>query len=731
MPDFLEIERAAAKLRQYLRSATLPETKVLCGLQFAVSLATLPARLQEPYLREFVPLLAQAAAKCRPDEFLPKESAALADFVELLKSHAAGTVNQQDLAVLFRLSELAGQDFLRPDMSAGQNRFGFDNLGEADVDTPKSADPHESQLRCLFVEHHPEFGLEARGRILHLRVKVTAISRKLPDDDVVLRNPLLEPDDSFRQQALQSVAAARQHLLKRYGLPLNKRYRFDFTVDSTGARFTGDSLGVAFAVGAIAALARLEVLRDRLRISNAVAFSGALSPEGKLLPIDSEGLKLKIYRAFHSPIRFLTIPHAHLIDALKYEQELEAEFPGRRLELVGADTLDQVASDPRLVPAQRIPKVVVAGKKIWHARRTVLLEITLLTILIVILASVLASYLDNVPAKVIPRSDGFEVQNRFSRTLWAKKLEGCDSLHSDSRVCWTIADIGWKPGKEVLYGPPTAGACLLSGWWFAYSAEGESLFACNGRVSGVYPTDSIRDDQPDFYEGPWIQDFDINGERVIVSAYNKIYPGRGYLKIWNTSGEVIGWYVLSGTGTIIGDIDIDNEGTKKLYGFAFWNRLNNCIGFFVLPVHGAHGVSPPYWFRDGYDLRHVERGNELRFIAVPLTFDVGELQNQGPRPGSAQLIRLSRDEFRLTSYDFAEGPVQYQVDYYLDRNFRCRQVKLGDNFRKKRAALIEEGKVKDIPNDIYCNMLRDSVRYWINPTDSTYTTEGQLRAQGK
>ena len=424
MPDFLEIERAAAKLRHYLRGATLPETKMLCGLQFAASLATLPARLQEPYLREFVPLLAQQAIKCHAEELLPRESAALTAFTELLKSHSSETVNQQDLAALSGLSELVGHDLLGRDTAVGQNRFGFDTSNDADSVTPKSTDPHEIQLRCLFVEHHPELGLEARGRILHLQVKVTSISRKLPDDDVVLRNPLLEPDDSFRQQALQSVAAARQHLLKRYGLPLNKRYRFDFTVDSTGARFTGDSLGVAFAIGAIAALARLEVLRDRLSISNAVAFSGALSPEGKLLPIDSEGLKLKIYRAFHSPLRFLIIPHVHLIDALKYEQELETEFPGRRLELVGADTLDQVAGDPRLVPVERIPKIVVAGRKIWRARRSTLAEVTLLVVLLVVFVRLLAPYLDNVPAKVVTRSYGFEVQNRFSRTLWTKKISG-------------------------------------------------------------------------------------------------------------------------------------------------------------------------------------------------------------------------------------------------------------------------------------------------------------------
>ena len=121
----------------------------------------------------------------------------------------------------------------------------------------------------------------------------------------------------------------------------------------------------------------------------------------------------------------------------------------------------------------------------------------------------------------------------------------------------------------------------------------------------------------------------------------------------------------------------------------------------------------------------------MRFIALPLSFDVGRLCSKGFMAGGAELIQLSQNEYRLRVYEFAEGVVNYQVDYYVGRDFRCREVKLSDVFRKKRQQLIEEGKIPDIPQARYCAMLRDSVRYWLSPIDTTYTTEGQLRALGK
>jgi hypothetical protein len=725
MPEFLESERLAARLRQQLRAAHSPELKILCGLAFFARLHDLGEPRLEPFLREFVPQLANSAIEAQLSEFFPQDLQLLSQFQNLIAQSGENLIRPSDLSAITTLRD--------------RLKNWLDEISEPLIGIPspdvttvsKRADRDNVTTKCLFVEDYPDFGLEPRGRVLTLQVSASPILNKVDEDALVIQCPVEQLRDPFLVQARESVKAARTVLTSRYGLSKKSHYRIDFKIDSPGARFTGDSLGVAFAVGAVSAIARNEILPETVEIANSAAFSGALAADGKLTQINLEGLKLKITRAFYSDLKYLVIPRSHITEAWEYLKKLEAEYPERKLELVGSETLEQVVDDPRLIPRQRVSKSVSVGRKIWRARRSTLVEVILLVILFAVLGRLIAPVLDKVPSKVVSRKDGFEVQNRFSRTLWTIPMLGCDSLAANHDVSWAIADLCPPKGKEVIYAPVATQACSLSGWFYVYDARGNRLFARNGRVCGVYPTDSISADQPDYYEGPWIKIFDVNGERIIICDYSKIYPARGYITLWKSNGDSLGWYMLSGTGSIIEVIDIDNDGTQELLGYAFWNRLA-CVGFFVIPAHAIHGVSPPYWrASQGFDLTQVVRGNQMRFIALPLSFDVGKICNPGFMQGSAQFTQLTQDEFRLTSHEFAEGSVLYTVDYYVDREFRCKEVKLSDNFRKKRQTLIEERKIKDIPYDTYCDMLRDSVRYWLHPTDSMYTTEGELRAKGR
>jgi hypothetical protein len=349
MTTVLDIERAAARLRNQLRLATLPEVKFLCGLRFFGLFAPDKATGLESYEREFMPALAQAARKSNPREFLPEETAALAYLIALLEAQGAA-VQPDDFAALGELhANLAavgrapwGSTNDTHDASSKENGRPSSPLRATVAGAPPrsavasggltrrtdgSSPRTSAAATCLFVEYYPDLDLPPRGRCLTLNVTATPISNKVEADDIVVRNPVSEPDDRFLSQARDSVAAARAHLAQRYGLSLRKRYRFDFAVNSTGARFTGDSLGVAFALGAMAAIGKIEVFREKLSLRTDVAFSGALSADGRLAPIDPDALKLKIYRAFHSGLRFLVIPRAHITDAWAYLKELETNSP--------------------------------------------------------------------------------------------------------------------------------------------------------------------------------------------------------------------------------------------------------------------------------------------------------------------------------------------------------------------------------------------------------------------
>lgn len=725
MANYHEPERLAARLRQQLRAVPSPELKLFCGLAFFARFHDLDLIRLEPLLREFAPALADASHTAQPQEFLPQDLSALSLFLSLLAKSDRNAVNSDDRNALESLQESV-KAWLERVTAPNEN-----NLPAVDPLRYDEKDRYTVKLRCLFVEDYPEFDLQSRGRILTLQVCALSIPKKAQEDTVEVQSPVEHRNDLFLLQARDSVKAARTHLSGQYALNNAKRYRIDFKVDTTGARFTGDSLGLAFAVGAICAISRIEVFSETTSIPAEVAFSGALASSGQLAPISPDGLRLKIERAFYSDLKCLVIPQQHFADAQQYLRTLEAIAPKRKLELVGTETLRNVTGDSRFLKQKEVSKPVYWGRMAWKARRSSLLEAAALAVLLLVAAYVFLPMLDRVPAKVVTKSSGFEVQNQFSRKLWEKLVTGCDPLVANHDISWVVADLGLEPGNEVIYAPVATQACSLSGWFYVYDCKDSLLFSRNGRICDVYPTDSISRNDPDLYEGPWIKTIDLNGQRIIVCMYNKTYPARGYITLWSAQGDSLGWYLLSGTGSITEAIDIDNDGFQEMLGFAFWNRLN-CVGFFVLPVTGAYGVSPPFWkIGNGLDLRFVERGNHKRFIALPLSFDVGKICNPRFMQEWARSTQLSQNEYRLTVCEFTEGQVEFTLDFYVDRNFRCKEVKLSDVFRKKRQTLIEDGKIKDIPLDIYCDMLRDSVRYWLSPADSMYTTEGQLRAMGE
>jgi hypothetical protein len=477
LTSFLDIEQAAQRLRRNLRVAPRPDLRILCGLEFFRLFADeggapIPqqAVLLETYLREFIPALAIEARRCDPREFFPYEAARLGDLIAWIEKAPPETVSADDLAALHCFDSAHHKLLHEVVAGVGQEE---DSVGVPEADGA-------TILNCLFVEENPDLGLEPRGRILQLRVAATPISGKVKDDDIVIRNPTARPDDPFRQQAQIAVAAARRHMAKRYGLSGKKRYRFDFEVLSAASALTGPSLGVPFAVGALAALARTEVLRDRFMVPRNVAFSGALGDDGRLVPIDGVGLRRKIERAFHSDVGLLVVPRDHLSDAWEYVAQLETQHPGRKLDLVGADTLDAVANDPRLLVPRRLSLPLHIARKGWKAKRSAWVEVPGLIVLAGLLFALAAPakwmpWFDWNPATLRPTAKGISALNARGQEVWARSFP-CPCIDTASR--WVADDIDDDGKRELafLLSTPASDPCSLNAVFYMLDDDGDLLF---------------------------------------------------------------------------------------------------------------------------------------------------------------------------------------------------------------------------------------------------------------
>ncbi|MEP0828794.1 MAG: hypothetical protein HRF51_09765 [bacterium] len=712
MPNFLQIESESERLRQALRLAPSPELETVCILKFFSGLKDELPGLVEPYFKEFIPKLTVASQKADPREFLPADAAQLSGLLEFLGGLPAGICSSDDLGHLQTLHRKIS-DYLRA-VHNGELIAESDEKGNG------------VSLKALFVEHFPELGLDPRGRILTLRVSAEKISPRNETDDVDIRNPLLKSNDSFLKQARDSAAAARKYLEQSHNLPSRRRYRINFHVDHTGARFTGDSLGVAFAVGAVAAIARLEVLREKISVATDAVFSGALSAEGKILPIDAQGLKLKIFRAFHSGLKYLVIPRQHIDDCWGYLKELESPYPRRKLELYGVEELPSVLSDPRFVTRSKVSPVSYRARKTVQAVRNPKFEIPMLVVMLSLLAffSVkLFTPIENdnpVRFHVDTDNKAIEFFNSGDTLLWTLEFPWtipADHVQASNMNLYDLDDDG---RNEVLILPEALERTPEYACFFCYSFDGELLFKRSCMIPNEYIVDT-----PYTVDAEHIRVFELDDEKIIVTTVCTQTPAGSHATFWTVDGDSLGWYINAGASWPCFADDFDSDGDLEIF-FLNYNNPMGCAAVVVIDPDSAYGCSPPYTRTEYRDRSWLKRGTQVTYILFPQT-DLSKEYSALPynQPGKGGIWK-TENGYAVNIREHGDAKYgAYDIVYHLDARLRVVQPVLNDPFRKLRDRGVSEGQLPNIPYERYVAHLLDTVTYW---TDSGWVTEGQLRA---
>jgi hypothetical protein len=717
--QIFEIERAASRLRRQLKTAAQPEMRLLCGLQFFGLFLSAQHSGLESYVREFIHSLAEAARKSDPPEFLPEEIDALGALVNLVESQCREAVSTDDLKAFDLLLHRAETDRDIAHAATSKNAAG---------------------VTCLFIEHYPDLDLPPRGRSLRLFVTASRISADADQDDIVVRNPVKDADDRFVAQARDSVTALRKFMLDEYRLLLKHRYRFDFELSSRDARFTGDSLGVAFAVGAAAALSRLEVLRERLSVSSRVVLSGALSVDGQIEPIDAEALKLKISRAFHSDIRCLVIPRQHVQQAWEHGLELEKKYPDRKLELIGAESLEDVMANPQVVTRQRCSLPAYAARKAVQAGRSLWVEVPALVILLAVLFVLVAParwmpWFDDNPEYAVANTHGssLDVYNADSLLLWSDTLPyppytapippGDPAYYTSTFNLGRVRDLNGDGLNEIVFLPRFSQNCPDKGYLRFYSYDGQLLHRVHAGILGHLPADT----PGVVYDALYYNIFEGRNKPYVISIVAQERPARAHISIWDTNANRTGWYINFGHAAIPTPIDYDSDGIEELFILGFNNGLK-CTALMLLDPNLTEGLSPHWKYSDNPPDWYLP-GTQEAYSLFPMT-DIGRLPGElgtdynfpashGVRFRDDSTLQVHIRESRTISAEPA-------IIYTFNRRLRVTDAALNDALRKRRRQLVAEGKLSE-PTDwaAYKASLRDAVTYW---TDSGWVTEGQLRA---
>ncbi|MBI5867502.1 MAG: hypothetical protein HZB43_04305 [candidate division Zixibacteria bacterium] len=683
-------ELEASFLRRCLH-APVPEHRVLCILRFFERLhasisVSQHTTLVEGYLREFIPALADAARQADPFDLLPQERMQLRRLLELSGQNAGAVVSHEDFQ---KLADFRDRGMAR------------------DPQLPAAGSKAETNLAALFVEDVPELALGPRGRLLWLSVRASACDRDEQRDIIHIFNPHIYAEGPLVRQAEFAVGAARSYLRQHCGLSIGRRYRLDIRVLPVTSRLTGNSLGIALAVGAVIAIAKREELREAFAAQPLVAFTGAVGADGTIEPIDGEGLRSKLERAHNNRLNYVAIPRAHVSEAYETVRELEQQSPGHTLNIVGADTIDAILNDRNLIDRQHRPIVAYTAARVRKGMNNpkvgLPVLLSLLAILAILIIPWITSRLDTNPATVEIKGKGILVKNQHGRTLWGKEYQ-CDSLDVFQQA-WRIFDLDADHLNEVLVIPPTDDASPDNARLFVYAPDGTLRFARNCSIWDQYPGDNVPGMR---YQADAVHVFPDGGGPIIVTLVSANNPSRAHIRTWTTNGDSTGWYINAGTTHFELANDLDGDGGKELF-FTGFNVRMSASALFVLRSRASHGAAPPY-SDPQYDLKNVLPGNALHYMIFPKT-DLAEADTL-PYNGPRNLRRESADVFRLDVLEGRHPASPPLAIYYLNGDLQVDHAEVCDRFKARRQRAGEDGRLPPVNWSQYLAHLRDTVTYW-------------------
>ncbi len=353
----------------------------------------------------------RALAVLNSQSLLPDDIDSLNEFEILQSVYEKSQIENPELA-----------DLIRPILIEWQS--------EMESVTPDS-------INCLFVEKD-NFGRGLRGRMRRLEAKnIETFGRSAIDDEITFEDIKVAPKDTFAGVAYDACDAVRKVFKAERMTQLSEAYyHAHFSIRNGKHTFTGDSIGLAFALLTYAKLLKPEIRRHEKFISSDVAFTGGIDSDGNIIPVNLETLEHKIDRAFFSPVKYLVIPEANRLMAEKILEQIRRNYSRRKLKLIPVETLREVINDPRVVRSDKVCMLPYITRIVYKYSRAAKIQIPILLVLIYLLACLIFPkawiFFDWNPKTIDILPDKITAKNIKGQFLWQLDESQLDILRIDT-----------------------------------------------------------------------------------------------------------------------------------------------------------------------------------------------------------------------------------------------------------------------------------------------------------
>ena len=520
------------------------------------------------------------------------------------------------------------------------------------------------------------------------------------NQDVVLVNNRLPSGDSSLYFALAGgVTAARSLFIAGHSAAPFFNFCFSFPGEETS--FSGNSISLAAALLAYAAMMNHAAGTPHLQFRQNIAVTGSIAPDGRLLPVDDQTLKAKLTAAFFSPIDAVILPGQNLQQAGRILAGLQQHYPGRPLQLIPAAHFNELLEHSSLIMRGRIRNGSM--RHFLSLPKVGLRAIAVLMVLLLMAAAyALLKPADREPRHVRIVQSKLAVSNAAGELLWTHDFGLVlnpdfyqDSLHFLPRLV-KLADINRDGRQEILFGLRDIEKSALSGSIFCFSPSGQLLWQYK---SGDAPTFTDIDET----DHPMVQEIRLCEWKpdhlgiFVVSHYLK-YPA--VLTLLNTNGEREGEYWHAGHIVCLEFGDLDQDGVQEVLAGGY----HNCTGegmLVVLEPGKMAGVAPGHAHGEGFP-----PGTEKYYLRFPATVYAGH----GSKDNISSITVTNESIHAVVANHYlasrSRAPSAEAIHYTFDFNLRLRSVLPNDYYRHAWYELRQEDFGESALDAV------KSLRYW-------------------
>ncbi len=426
-------------------------------------------------------------------------------------------------------------------------------------------------------------------------------------------------DDKLIRQVTDSVRTLLQKTHPRWA---GCGFRGRFSYARRGWSHQGRSMQLGAAGLLYGSVLDHAGFRKRYSLRPAVALTGLVDGQGNVKRVEDAGLKAKVKAAFFSWADILVVPGEQRERAMEYRSGLTTRYPGRSLEILGVERLQDLFNDRRVTRYQEDSVIRHYGKRLWRHKWSTA-GILLILVLSAISFRLLYGPLDRNPVSADVAGNEFLVKNASGQII--ERLPAGENMYRlvnnskyiSKRDAILLEDANGDGVNEVFWLEINGVEQSELTWLHARDLNSdEKLWSRPLTYSFDFP--HKRNPLPNLYRGMAIRLMhrgEQDSAHLVVASHHKTYFPSVVERIHALSGKPGGKYLHPGYLRSLKLIDFDGNGRKEIVVGGENNSWHQAV-VSVLDPHELSGHAP----RDSsYDAKGIEKAHEIAYWRFPPT----------------------------------------------------------------------------------------------------------------